>query len=88
MAKVKSSESVSNKNWEKHYEDNRLILTEYYQNFIYQQNFNVVELFILATKKQNYRIWTIIPPKVKKNQIALKPIARLNSVEFKRTHSI
>lgn len=35
MAKVKSSESVFNKNWEKHYEDNRLILTEYYQNFIY-----------------------------------------------------
>ena len=70
------------------YEDNKLTLTDCYQNLVYFQNFNVLEFLTLSNKKQNHRIYTIIPVKIKKNQVSLKPLTRLNSTELKKTHSI
>lgn len=86
--KCKNEEKIYCRNWEKLYEDNKLALTDCYQNLVYFQNFNVLELTTLALKKQNHRIFSIVPSRVKKNQIALKPIVRINSTEMRKTHSV
>lgn len=42
----------------------------------------------MALKKQNHRIFSIVPTRVKKNQIALKPLIRISSTELRKTHSV
>ncbi len=77
--RVKNGEQVHSRNWEKLYDENKLAITESYQNLVYFQNFNVYELISIAMKKQNNRIFSIVPSKAKKNHITLKPLIRLSS---------
>lgn len=88
MLKIKNNEDVYNKNWQRLYEDNKAVLTDCYQNLVYFQNYNVVQLINVAVKKQNHRIYSVLPARIKKNQISLKPLIRLNSSEVKKTQSI
>ena len=88
MKEKNDSSSVDNNGWEKLYEDGKAALTDCYQNLIYFQNFNVYDLLTLAIRKQNHRIYTVLPPKTRKIQVTLKPITRTSSTDFKKCHSI
>ena len=47
------------------------------------QNYHLGQFLALAVRKQNSRIYALIPPKNKKPQLTLKPIIRLSSTELK-----
>ena len=79
---------LSNNGWEKFYQDGKTALTDCYQNLIYFQNYNVHEIFLLAIRKQNHRIFSVIPPKTRKVQVTLKPITRMSSTDLRKSHSI
>lgn len=81
-------ERLATHSWDKLYEDGKSALTDCYQNLVYFQNYNLIELVTLATRKQNLRIYSILPPKVRKVQVTLKPIIRMSSTELKKSHSI
>ena len=46
------------------------------------------DIFTLAIRKQNHRIFSVLPPKTRKAQVTLKPITRLSSTDLRKTHSI
>ena len=69
------------------YDDAKSALTDCYQNLIYFQQYDPLELLNIAKRKQNHRISLIVPPKMKKSQITLYPLHRVESDKLKKTVS-
>lgn len=86
--RVKSDEKAQTASWEKYYEDNKIALSECYQNLIYFQNYNIAQFLALSIRKQNHRIYSLVPPKTKKTQLTLKPLIRLSSTDLKNRTSV
>ena len=61
---------------------------ECYQNLLYFQTYDVSQLLNTAKRKQNHRIYGILPPKVRKSQITLTPIQRSDSSKITKTSSV
>ena len=87
-AKLKTTEVSLRAGWERIYDDNKSSLVESYQNLIYFQTYDVSQLLNVAKRKQNHRIFSLVPPKVKKSQITLNPIIRSDSSKMNKTNSV
>lgn len=75
--------------WEKVFEDNKSELTECYHSLIYQKKYDILFLLNLAKRKQNHRIYGLLPPKSRKSQITLNPLQRIDSTKLiKKTNSV
>ena len=48
----------------------------------------MTQLLNVAKRKQNHRIFGLVPPKVRKSQITLNPLQRSDSSKFTKTSSV
>lgn len=76
QSKVKVSEVTLREGWEKTYDEAKISLSDCYQSLIYFQKYDILQLLSVAKRKQNNRIFIIVPPKNRKVPIILNPIPK------------
>ena len=54
---------------------------------LYFRDYDLFQLLSVAKRKQNHRIYCLIPPKARKSQITLNPILRADSSKIVKRNS-